>query len=188
MARARDRLLDVQQAMELLESLPVGALSYVQQRAGLPGTEWPTPGQVRWYLNWKSLTERGARCRRVTRRGKPCRAVALPASQACRYHQKPGEYDVSVRFIHGAIREIQDAVRALGSRPAAQPLECTGGETGIWAEEMACEFSLDPGDPALYGAYCELRPFAVEGTIPLWAFRTMVFRWVTVEDFLHPAP
>jgi hypothetical protein len=186
-ARARDRLLDVQQAIELLESLPVGALSYVQQRAGLPETEWPTPGQVRWYLSWKSLAERGARCRRVTRRGKPCRAKPLPGSQSCRYHLKPGEYDVSVRFIRGVIRETQDAVRALGSRPASQPLECTA-ETWTWAEEMVCEFALDPGDSALYEAYCELRKFAVEGTIPLWAFRTMVFRWATVEDFFYPAP
>jgi len=187
-ARARDRLLDVQQAMELLESLPVGALSYVQQRAGLGETEWPTPGQVRWYLNWKSFAERGARCRRVTRRGKPCRAKALPAIHACRYHLKPGEYDASIRFIRGVIRETEDAVRALGSRPAANPLRCTADDTATWADEMAREFSLDPSDSALYEAYCDLRPFAVEGTIPLWAFRTMVFRWVTVDHFLHPAP
>lgn len=135
-----------------------------------------------------SLAERGARCRRVTRRGKPCRAKALSGSHACRYHLKPGEQDVSVRFVRGAIRETHDAVHALGSRPAAKPLECTAGDTGTWAEEMVCKFSLDPGDSALYEAYCELRPFAVEGTIPLWAFRTMVFRWATVEDFFHPAP
>src|SRR5690606_23410156 len=49
-ARACKSLAEVEEAVTDLELLPVGALSYVQRRAGIAETEWPSPRQILRYL------------------------------------------------------------------------------------------------------------------------------------------
>lgn len=189
-ARAHARLVEVEEAISLLESSPVGALSYVQQRAGLGQTEWPSPRLIRKYLDCTSLIVTKERCRQHSKQGQRCRSKTTPGSKFCYSHRMNPNGGMSVKLFRELCKQLENAISELGPRPASEPLQSTGDpedpeSMSTWAEEMVCEFALDPSDSALYEAYCELRPFAVEGTIPLWALRTIVFRTAADNNTIY---
>ncbi len=189
-ARARERLTDVEKLIGLLENSQVGALSYVQWKAGLRETEWPSLRQIDKNLDYTSLVVPKERCRHVTKRGRRCRSITIPGCKVCWSHRTNPNEGVPVKLFRHFYQQLVIAISEFGSRLASKPLENTGDPEDpesrfSWAEEMVCDFALDPNESALYEAYCDLRPFAVEGTIPLWALRTMVFRRATDANTIY---
>ncbi len=182
-ADARRVVREAFRAEKVLMKFPVGALTYVQRRAGLRETAWPTPRQVTWFLDSRSLPRTKHNCGALTVKGVPCRRQRLLGAGACAVHADEMDRLDSKIHWHERAAAIRQSAFEIARHPADRPLgpvvqEGTGMECEYfsWAEEMILAFDLDATDNALYDAYVELRPSAVSGDIPLWAFRTAVQR------------
>ena len=182
-ADARRVVGEAFRAEKMLMKYTVGALTYVQRRAGLRETAWPTPRQVTWFLDPRSLPRTRSICGRMTQKDRPCRRQSLPGTGACAVHADEMDRLESRSYWQECRDLVRESAFEIARHPADRPLgpveeDGTGMECEYfsWAEEMILAFNLDATDNALYDAYVELRPSALSGDVPLWALRTAVQR------------